>query len=53
MNQEVYDATVRPVAFCRHVRFDVRGVNTCRVSSWSVCTVPRVQFSLENFTTLE
>lgn len=33
--------------------FDVRGVNTCRVSSWSVCTVPRVQFSLENFSTAE
>lgn len=49
MNQEVYDAIVRPVAFCGHVPFDVRGVNTCRVSSWSVCTSPREHFSLENF----
>lgn len=45
MNQEVYDAIVDLVAFYGHGSFEVKGKNTCGVSSLSTCTIVHVLFA--------
>lgn len=42
MNQEVHDAIADLVAFYGHGPFDVKGENTCGVSSLSACSIVRV-----------